>query len=80
MDCNLKKFVCIFEKWLKTDSSLYLLGEVPSCFPPGALRALRAEFFGREKVPCKIFERVLATHRDLRGSMKCCSRQLQCAV
>ena len=36
-----KFLLCILEKkWLKTDCSLFLLTEIISCFPPGALRTL----------------------------------------
>ena len=47
MDCNLKKltnffkfFLCILEKSLKTDCSLFFQGEKPKYFLPGVLRAI----------------------------------------
>ena len=59
MDCNLKKvgnfllcILCILEKSLKTDHSLFLLGEITSYFPPGALRAISY----REEVLIEIFK------------------------
>ena len=47
MDCNLKKlanffklFLCILEKSLKTDHSLFFLGEKPYYFPPDVVRTI----------------------------------------